>query len=641
MTRAVTLLGLACAACSLMSCGKAGKPAAVPPNVLVLTLDTTRRDHMGFHGFGPFVTPNLDRLAAKAVIFEDAYTVAPVTLPSHASLMTGLYPVSHGVRDNSVYRLPESARTLAETLADEGYDTGAAVAAIVLAEDSGMAQGFAAYDSPRASPGSTDLFMAERSASRTVQRARQMIDAQQEPFFFWLHLFDPHYPYGDVAVRAAAGEERTPERERELYAEEIRTADAEIGLLLEHLKKTGKAENLVILFAADHGESLFEGPEITHGHYIFDATMRIPLFLVHPDLTPGRFRSLVSLVDMVPTLLSLLGVDVKAQAFDGLDLSSALRSGAELPADRAVALECYAVYVSHGWAPYEGLVQGDWKLIRSKTSQLYQRHKDPQEREDLHAAEPARAASLRQSLEGFFADPALRLEPDARGAQADDAQWLAALGYVEAPKEDHERRPDLAKLTDPREKAAFLEAQDQLNLRLMRQDYAGAVQILEDMARQERDSAVVHQGLGSLLLTHFPARLDEAERYLRRALEIRHSQPTAHFNLGLCALQRANTATEPEAVGVHLREAGLSFNQTLEYAPTHRQALANLAYVQQQLADQAARTGDLDLARSLYRQAVQHLEEFLNLVVAGEPDHRRVAAFLQSCRQSLAALERS
>ncbi|NOT32330.1 MAG: sulfatase, partial [Planctomycetes bacterium] len=281
------LLALALSAC--------GHSAEAPPSLLLLTLDTTNPEALGCYGGPRGLTPNLDRLAREGVLFEDARTVAPLTLPAHASLLTGLYPVRHTLRRNGETRLASEARTLAELAQEHGYLSAAFVAAVVLAPEFGLDQGFAHYDAPPTPENVEEHLLASRGADEIVARAVSWLDQHEpaQPFFLWLHLYDPHFPH-DPAPEFLARAQGDP------YLGEVAAMDAAIGTLLERLERDGRLANTLVVAAADHGEGRGRHGEETHGAFVFDSTLRIPLLARLPLCARAgeRVRAPVSQVDV-------------------------------------------------------------------------------------------------------------------------------------------------------------------------------------------------------------------------------------------------------------------------------------------------------------------------------------------------------
>jgi arylsulfatase A-like enzyme/Flp pilus assembly protein TadD len=371
------------AACLLaLAAGAAG----ARKNLLVVTVDTLRADRLGAYGSKSGATPNLDRLAAAGIVFEQAFTHTPVTLPAHATLFTGRLPFRHGVRSNTFYRLSETERTLAEILRERGYRTAAFVSAAPVDGRFGLEQGFERYDDELPTPGRGAL-LAERSASETVSRAIDWLRQHRgEPFFLWVHLFEPHYPYEPPgAIRARFLD--AP------YDGEVAAADLEIGRLLSAPAELGVLEKTLVVATSDHGEALGEHGEPTHGIFLYDATLSIPLILAGPGVPIGKREAggPVGLVDVLPTILGLLGIAADG-VLDGRDLLSS-RSPGELYAETFLPRDFY------NWSALRALRSGSVKFIEAPRPELYDLAEDPAEEanlvEDRRAVARELAARLR------------------------------------------------------------------------------------------------------------------------------------------------------------------------------------------------------------------------------------------------------
>jgi len=401
------------------------RPSAGRPNVLLITLDTTRADHLGCYGRTDAQTPHLDGLARSGVRFEHCTASAPQTLPSHASIMTGLYPFVHGVRRNGTDHLPESAATLAEALRDAGYATAAAVASSVLDAPFGIAQGFDEYR--QVDPGSGELPRAERRGDEVCDDGLALLaKTADRPFFLWVHFFDPHFPYESA---------EHPDRESPAaYADEIRFMDTQVGRLLAGLAEHGVADNTLIVAVGDHGEGLEEHSEHQHGFFIYETTQHVPLILHAPRPVPaGRtIAAQVRTIDIAPTILDLLGV----AAMPGLQGTSLrpLFTGQSEPPNLAAYAEAVDAHVMYGLSRLRSLTRGGWKYILSSEPELYDLNSDPAETHDLAAKQPERAAALRAELQALIAAAPPRLESDASAAQLSAAEIarLESLGYVAA-----------------------------------------------------------------------------------------------------------------------------------------------------------------------------------------------------------------
>ncbi|MEQ1506543.1 MAG: sulfatase, partial [Myxococcota bacterium] len=398
-------------------CGSLGGDR--PPNVLVVTLDTTRVDVVGAYGdpAAPSVTPVLDRLATDAIRFDRAYTVTPLTIPAHSSLFTGLLPPRHGVRDNGDARLSDAATTLAERLSAAGYQTMASVGAEVTSRHWGFAQGFDVFRDPAPGPGNptaVDRWRVERPADQVVDDAIRWLAAAdpERPWFVWVHLYDAHAPYAPPPAY----------RSLDPYRGEVAFADAQLGRLLAAVRASGEAgeaddgdpataadddadrgglDRTWVTVLADHGESLGEHGEAAHGVLVYDVTTRIPWIVRPPGGVPARsIDAPVSGVDLTPTLLGALGLP--AGDVDGFDLSSAITGDWTPDSDRGVYVESRYAYVHYGWAVQRAWVDGRSTLIDSTVRRLFDRSDVPQRR-DLAPSEPDRAAALAAALDAYAA----------------------------------------------------------------------------------------------------------------------------------------------------------------------------------------------------------------------------------------------
>lgn len=634
-----------------------GSPSASRPSVVLITLDTTRRDAMGFHGAVPSPTPVLDALAEEATVFEDAYSVAPLTLPAHASLMSGLYPARHGVRSNSIYRLAPAATTLAEVLQAQGYATRAAVSSYVLSPGFGLDQGFEHYRAPGTQPGESKFLVVDQPANETVDLALLDLGEMPAPFFYWLHLFDPHFPYAPPAELQPRELPRDPvARDRALYLAEIRHMDQQLGRLREFVR-THVRGPVIWVVTADHGESLGDGREPTHGNYILDPTMRVPLLLRIPDGEAQRLQGPVSLVDVMPTLLGLLGIPAPDLPLDGQDLSGAVRQGRDLP-DRGLALESYYLWLNHGWAPYEGVVNGAFKYIHSRVDELYDRHRDPAERANLLTVSgdmPPALTALSQRLEQLFSI-APAFEAPSGGLSELEAQQLEQLGYVAGNAAGRSGRPDFATLPDAAEKAALLQQLEEVYRRRMLQDEVGALELLRQLARSDPDSATVHQLLGQSLMRLAEPPLDEAYLHLHRATELQEFHAVTQFWLGRCLLAMAQQKYQQVLLSMQQqgrapadwvreeqdlrRRALAAFTLSCEREPQRIETRLHIAALEQVLGERAALAGRTAMARRRYEAALQQLEHALASLAPDNAFHADAERRQRELLAALAALPR-
>jgi arylsulfatase A-like enzyme/Tfp pilus assembly protein PilF len=415
----LALAGLAAAA----GCSHGVVPPPARPNVLLVTIDTLRADRLGCYGHRAAVTPVLDGLAARGVRFEVAVAHTPLTAPSHASILTGLTPLGHGVRDNGAYVLPPGARSVAEDFRQAGYRTAAFVSGFPLKRRFGFDRAFDAYDDhlPRGKDARRTAYV-ERTADRTTDAALRWLEAAPPPgappapFFLWVHYFDPHAPYEAPAAFMAGG--ATP------YDGEIAFVDAELGRLLRRVEEGAKDRPTFVLVTADHGESLGEHGEDTHGIFVYDSTIRVPFLLAGPGVPAGGVaRTVARGIDVAPTLLDYAGL--AAKGMEGRSLRRAT-AGETLPDEPAYAESLHS-QLQYGWAPLHAWRTAEHKLIEAPRVELYDLAADPAEARDLSAREASRVGDMRRALQRAMATTTPNA---AQAVDPETAERLAALGYV-------------------------------------------------------------------------------------------------------------------------------------------------------------------------------------------------------------------
>jgi Tfp pilus assembly protein PilF len=394
---------------------------SVDLNVLLITVDTLRADAVGSYG-GRAPTPWMDRLAADGVRFENAHAHTVVTLPSHANILSGRLPMDHGVRDNSGFRFPGGVDTLATLLKARGYRTGAFVSAFPLAARFGLARGFDVYDDAFVDAAGPAAFLVqERPGTETVARARRWLDAGGgAPSFAWVHLYEPHFPYAPPEPFAArSGGDR--------YAGEVAAADDALGPLLEPVLAQGEAGRTLIVLTADHGESLGEHGEATHGIFAYEATLRVPLLLYQPRLfAPRVVTSAAGHVDVLPTVLDALGTAAPS-GIAGRSLLAEAEGGAG--PERRIYFEALSGSLNRGWAPLHGVLLERTKYVDLPLPEVYDLAADPREATNLAARDGGRLESLRAALQPFRAADR---GPARAGEDAETRERLRSLGYLSA-----------------------------------------------------------------------------------------------------------------------------------------------------------------------------------------------------------------
>jgi len=420
----VTLVALA--AVGFAGCRSRSEPPHAR-NVVLISIDTCRADHLGCYGYRGGTTPHIDRLAEEGALFESAMAPVPLTLPSHATLLTGTWPVYHGVHDNEGFRLAEESVTLAETLAAHGLATAGIVSSHVMGAKFGLAQGFGSYRDEvpgKNSPYVKDPTELERGATETAALAVDWLDGHAgEDFFLFVHFFDPHAPYDPPALFR----ERFPDSP---YAGEIAHVDAAIGTILETLRRLGVYDQTLIVVVGDHGESLGEHGESRHGYFVYQPTMRVPLVVRGPGGARGvRIVEPVSLADVFPTVLDVLGFPIPEQA-QGLSLAPALGDERAAPADRAVYLES-ALPTVLGATPLLGVVHGRYKYVHTARPELYDLEQDPAESDNLIERTPELAQRLRGELEDILLRHGRAPDDGSELALGEEERArLRSLGYV-------------------------------------------------------------------------------------------------------------------------------------------------------------------------------------------------------------------
>ena len=396
------------------------------PNVILITIDTVRADHLGCYGYKEIQTPNIDGLARDGVVFERAISQVPLTWPSHAVILTGTYPFQNGVQDFTGQPLASQFRSIAQAFKQRGYATGAVVSAFVLDRSWGLARGFDYYDDafgPQALA-SRDLGLVDRRAGESVTRAIHWLKGKSpKPFLLWLHLYDPHSPY-DPPEPFRSKYQSHP------YDGEIAYADSELGRLLAWLKTSQLYQKTAIALLSDHGESLGEHGEHEHGYFLYNSTIRIPMIIKPPagqGIQPSRITTPVETTSLAPTLLSLAGVkDEIERQFQSRGLfDPALKQQA------AAYSETFYPFSSFGWSPLHSLETNQYHYIEAPQPELYDIAADPNETNNLAAYQGATTAVLKDKLQKLLRKNPFESAADANEhLSADSLEKLRALGYV-------------------------------------------------------------------------------------------------------------------------------------------------------------------------------------------------------------------
>ncbi len=613
------------------------------PSILLVTIDTLRADHVGCYGAPGDPTPSLDRLAREGTLFELAVTTAPITLPAHVSMMTGLYPPGHGVRNNGHVLPPDGAVTLAQRLASEGYQTAAFVSAYVLSEPFGLSRGFEHFDDDFG----TGL---ERRADATVKAAEEWLTKKRDgdrPAFVWVHLFDPHDPYQPPPEYVIG--DASP------YAGEIRYADAAVGRIRERFSSVeSKRTPPIFVATSDHGEGLGEHGEDTHSFFLYDTTVRVPLILAGPGIPVGRrIERLTSLVDLTPTLLELVGAELPPR----LGGWSLLRpeGSPSTGRDRLAYLETMAPRLVMGWSEIRGAHTGSLKLIDAPQAELYDLQLDPREQENQAVPRREHLPDLRREMERVGGPDRVALDTEAAGA----ARKLRQLGYLNTGSIRSARGGDPKDFTTligtffrveatiasgdvsaMKRLAAKLREQGALDpenpvvfhslgrLWLRAGELEAAIEALEHSLRLDEELVLSRLDLASALAQD--GQLDRAEAELEKVLSREPDNPEAWHDLGSVARSReswdrASECYEKAALlspddptfHLHALQVALRLGQR-ELADRHATTLERLLPVDDDHLDRA-RVALARHDRSLGRLAEARAR--LEVVLARRPDH--------------------
>ena len=563
------------------------RPVSVPRNVLMITIDTLRADRVGSYGSKAGLTPHLDALAADGVRFSTAYTPVPLTGPSHATMLTGRYPRTHGLLNNGTQVLPEDEILLSEVLHEKGFQTGAIVSALVLASTFGLNQGWDLYyeEDIAGTTGRHGLWYDQRPGDKTVDRALTWLTGEGDrPFFLWVHLFDPHDPF------------EPPSPYKEKYAKapydgEVAFTDAQVGRLLEQIKSMGLYDNTLIVVAADHGEGLGEHKEEFHGIFLYNTTTHVPLIIRVPGGRRGAVvDDLASTLDITPTVLDALRIpqpDSKrgSAGIQGISLLPAVMKGARVPA-RSLFLETIYPSASYGWAAPRALVRPSWKWIDLPEAELYDLSRDPAELKELHTSDPSRASDLRAEYQAMKAD----LDDSAGSAQTaaiDDEtrDRLISLGYIGGEQSTTSTRVGL----DPK-KVAFMTTPLRIAMTFQKNGkYADAVFIYEKALEVDPDNRLVLMQMAQALSAD--GRLDAAVPYFEHAIAVYPDVEEFYRTYGLACM---NAGRVDQAQGI--------FKTALATMPTSAHMHFLLGLARAQVKDWTGAAEELELATGLGRK---------------------------------------
>ena len=611
MNRRPLLFAVLGIAALVAGCGARREPGL---NVLLVTLDTTRADHFGYAGYEDAQTPRLDAFARdRAVRFDNAISAIPLTLPSHTTIMTGTYPVHHGVHDNDGFVVDDGVTTLAEILGDAGYSTGAVVASFPLDSQFNLDQGFDDYNDDYRQDWTDDEIGArtvfafgfiERKADQVSEAAQRWLDEHgDERFFLWAHYFDPHQayeppsPYDSLFASA-------------LYDGEIAFMDEGFGTLLDALDAKGLLDTTIIVVVGDHGESLDQHGEPTHAAYIYDTTVRIPLLIAAPgsqQATGESVKRQVRTIDIAPTILDLLGLPVHAD-MQGSSLVSELRDPESGP-ERPALMETHFSHYHYQWAPLRGLRTDRWKYVLAPKRELYDLADDPGEVHNLVRAQPEIAADLDRQLDEQFRQHSW---PDlARSVETiTDSSVLAkleALGYATGGGETvrtapYPSREELAEMPNPRDQSLVLRFINSSREMLRQGQFTKALEVAQKGLAIDSDNPRLFVLAARAELSM--GNIEKAIELFNRAAEFDPTDvhPFIYLGYAYSLLDRNEEAKENYLIATRM-------------SPGRVDALENLGAVQALLGE--------------YADAVETLEKSVELEPGKWTLHMRLAAALR------------
>jgi len=582
--------------------------AAKPqPNVVVITIDTLRADHLGCYGYKQIRTPNIDALAAESARFERAYTPVPVTLPAHTAIFTGTYPTLSGMHDFSGNKLNPTQPTLASVLKQQGYVTGAVIGSAVLDSRFGLNQGFDFYydhfDFSRLQE--SNLEEMERPGNVVADVALDWLGKNRgSKFFLWMHLYDPHYPYRPPAPYSEQYKDR-------LYDGEIAFADAQVGRLIAYLKAKDLYRNTLIVLTGDHGESLGEHGEKTHGLFIYNATLHVPVIVHLPGASAAKvIPELVSLTDLMPTVLQALKIEAPSQV-QGRSLLALLTTKREEDA-RNLYAETFLPRLHFNWSELRSVETEKYQFIQAPKPELYDLATDPRETRNLFAEKKAVSDELQARLSTlvrqYSADQELA---EKTGLDPALMERLKSLGYAGFSGGSNSITTDKS-LPDPKDRIQVYELISDAIAQSQHGEYQDSTDKLTAALKTEPASVPVHYllGLNYYRLHEFAKAVEE----FQRVLQLSPDYELATFQLGLAyartgdfdrSIQMLKHALELDGTNFSaaynlgaaylkkemIPEAAAAFRQSAtiypEYAQAHR-ALGELLLYQGQVDEALA-----------------------------------------------------
>jgi arylsulfatase A-like enzyme/tetratricopeptide (TPR) repeat protein len=561
-------------------------------NVLLITLDTTRADHLPVYGYKNVKTPGLDRLAESSVIFEDAIAHVPLTLPSHTSILTGQLPIGHGVRDNEGYLVDPKVTSLAAILKGGGYATAAFVSAFVLDSRFGLNQGFDSYFDHFDAYREVNRDEIQRSAEETEAEVEKWLPANKDkPFFCWVHFYDPHDPYEPPEPYASTYASNR-------YDGEIAYMDRSVGQLLAKLDDLGLTDRTLVIVTGDHGEGLGEHDESTHAMLLYSTTLRVPLLMRVPGGAQKRVPGIVQHIDLAPTILDLLGFP-PSSAMQGSTLVP-LVNGTETTRRAAYSESLYAQF-HYGWSPLKSITTESYTFIDSPKAELFDRKADPGQRTNLIHEREAIAQDLRAELQSITDRFARK---DLKGPQPMDAeteQKLRSLGYLGSPVQSTAESRQI----DPKDMSRLVSDISAGFRALARRDFQEALRLVVPVVQADPNILDAHLVAGSAY-----SNVQQYDKALKELFVVLAARPDHIMAL-------ATVGATYDGMG-NLKEAERWYLKVFERDKAH-------AFTTMKLASLYRRMGDSAKAEEYFVKAMTPIESSLSTTQEPGPRSRLYA----------------
>jgi arylsulfatase A-like enzyme/Tfp pilus assembly protein PilF len=545
-------------------------------HIILVSIDTCRADYLSCYGYPRRTTPNIDAVARQAIRFEQAITPIPITLPAHSSMLTGTIPPYHGVRDNLCYKFQERNTSIAEILREHAYTTGAIVSTFVLDAQFGLNQGFETYNDDFIEAQQHGEYLERKGHEASEFACKWLQEHCDENFFLFLHYYDPHDKYVPPEPFASRFADN-------LYAGEIAYTDYCIGWVIEKLKALQLYDSALIIIVGDHGESLGEHAENTHGYFVYQSTLRVPLIFKLPgNSKPATVKEPVSIIDIVPTILHMLNIPVPAEV-QGQDLSKLFTKKQNGKKQRSIYCEALSA-TAYGCNPLFGVIQGQWKYIETTRPELYELNQDPNETQNLVETEPERAQMLRSRLKRILNEQSYLGEEDSKTTlDQRSLQRLASLGYIGGGSVSKKLEFDPNK-EDPKDLIEFYKMHLELHALFKEEKYDEAEKLCRELLRQRPDFSDAHSYLGEIAV----ARGEPAKSiaYFEEALRLDKERVDVHQKL----------ANALESLG-RIDEALKHQQEALRLKPEGPQVLNSYGAL-------LAKQGKLDEAAGLFKKAI-------------------------------------